>query len=65
MVRDVALRSVFMRLFASLCGMLRVSVRPDCHHSCHQRYGLDYKTGTPLRACAYRRRFASWGLETH
>ncbi len=36
MVRDAALRSAFMSLFASLCGMVRVSVRPDCHQNSHQ-----------------------------
>jgi hypothetical protein len=38
MVRDAALRGAFMSLFASLCGMLRVLVRPDCHQSCHQNH---------------------------
>jgi hypothetical protein len=38
MVRDAALRSVFVNLFASLCGILRVRVRPDCHQSGHQNH---------------------------
>src|SRR5215207_767937 len=36
MVCDAALRSAFMSLFASLCGMVRVRVRPDCHQNSHQ-----------------------------
>jgi hypothetical protein len=36
MVRDAALRGAFMSLFAALCGMLRVRVRPDCHQNSHQ-----------------------------
>src|ERR671921_1443039 len=35
MVRDAALRGAFMSLFASLCGMVRVRVRPDCHQDSH------------------------------
>ena len=31
MVRNAASRSAFMGLFASFGGMVRVSVRPDCH----------------------------------
>jgi hypothetical protein len=38
MVRDAVLRSAFMSLFASLCGMLRVRVRPDCHQNSHQNH---------------------------
>jgi hypothetical protein len=34
-VRDAALRGAFMSLFASLCGMVRVRVRPDCHQDSH------------------------------
>src|SRR5829696_4574910 len=37
-VRDAALRGAFMSLFAFLCGMVRVRVRPDCHQSRHQNY---------------------------
>src|SRR5215208_6094933 len=36
MVRDSALRSAFMSLFAFLCGIVRVLVRPDCHQNSHQ-----------------------------
>jgi hypothetical protein len=36
MVRDAALRSAFMGLFAFLCGMVRVLVGPDCHQNRHQ-----------------------------
>ena len=35
MARDAALRGAFMSLFASLCGMLRVLVRPNCHQNSH------------------------------
>jgi hypothetical protein len=38
MVRDAALRGVFMSLFAFLCGIVRVLVRPDCHQRCHQKH---------------------------
>jgi hypothetical protein len=38
MVRDAALRGAFMSLFAFLCGIVHVSVRPDCHQSCHQNH---------------------------
>ncbi len=38
MVRDAALRGAFMSLFAFLCGIVRVLVRPDCHQSCHQNH---------------------------
>jgi hypothetical protein len=38
MARDAALRGAFMRLFASLCGIVRVLVRPDCHQSGHQKH---------------------------
>ena len=38
MVRDAALRGAFMSLFASLCGIVRVLVRPDCHQRCHQNH---------------------------
>src|SRR5215212_2026981 len=38
MVRDTALRSAFMSLFAFLCGIVRVLVRPDCHQRCHQNH---------------------------
>ena len=38
MVRDAALRSAFMSLFACVCGMKRVRVRPDCHQSSHQNH---------------------------
>jgi len=45
MVRDAALRGAFMHLFAALCGMWRVRVRPDCHQNSHQnhRYELCYR----------------------
>ena len=33
MARDAALRGAFMSLFAFLCGMVRVRVRPDCHQN--------------------------------
>ena len=36
MVRDAALRGAFMSLFAFLCGIVRVLVRPDCHQRCHK-----------------------------
>ena len=39
MRRDAALRGAFMSLFAFLCGMLRVRVRPDCHQNSHQNHG--------------------------
>jgi len=47
MVRDAALRGAFMSLFASLRGMWRVRVRPDCHQNCHQNYPakLGYREG--------------------
>ena len=38
MVRDAALRSAFMSLFAFLCVMVRVRVRPDCHQISHQKH---------------------------
>ena len=38
MVRDAALRSAFMSPFAYLYGMVRVSVRPDCHQNSHQTH---------------------------
>ncbi len=38
MARDAALRGAFMSLFASLCGIVRVLVRPDCHQRCHQNH---------------------------
>ena len=38
MVRDAALRGAFISLFAFLCGIVRVLVRPDCHQRCHQNY---------------------------
>jgi hypothetical protein len=38
MVRDAALRGAFMSLFAFLCGIVRVLVRPGCHQSCHQEH---------------------------
>ena len=38
MVRDAALRGAFMSLFAFLCVMVRVRVRPDCHQRCHQKH---------------------------
>jgi hypothetical protein len=41
MVRDSALRSAFMSLFASLCGMVRDRVRPDCHHNSHQELSTE------------------------
>jgi hypothetical protein len=50
MVRDAALRSAFMSLFASLCGMLRVLVRPVCHQSYHQKVWLGLQDRGPLRA---------------
>ena len=37
-VRDSALRSAFMSLFAFVGGMVRVPVRPDCHQSGHQNH---------------------------
>ena len=37
-VRDSALRSAFMSLFAFVGGMVRVRVRPDCHQSGHQNH---------------------------
>ena len=36
MVRDAALRGAFMSLFAFLCGIMRVRVRPNCHQKSHQ-----------------------------
>ena len=39
-VRDAALRSAFTGLFASLSGMVRDHVRPDCNQNSHQ-YHLD------------------------
>ena len=41
MVRDAALRSAFMSLFAFLCGMWRVRVRPDCHQNSHQELSTE------------------------
>jgi hypothetical protein len=38
MVWDVALKGAFMSLFASLCGMVRVRVRPDWHQGSHQNH---------------------------
>ena len=38
MRRDTALCSAFMGLFAFLCGIVRVSVRPDRHQRRHQSY---------------------------
>ena len=38
MVRDGALSGAFMSLFASFGGIVRVLVRPDCHHSGHQNH---------------------------
>ena|SRR5215203_5347216 len=38
MVRDAALWSAFMSLFALLCGIERVLVRPDCHQRRHQSH---------------------------
>ncbi len=35
MVRDAALRSAFMSLFAALCGIERDQVRPDRHQGSH------------------------------
>ena len=34
-MRDAALSSAFMNLFAAICGMGQVRVRPDCHHKSH------------------------------
>jgi hypothetical protein len=41
MARDAALRSAFMSLFAFLCGMWRVRVRPDCHQNSHQELSTE------------------------
>ena len=38
MRRDTALWSAFISLFAFLCRMVRVRVRPDCHQSSHQNH---------------------------
>src|SRR5215208_3904532 len=35
MARDAALRGAFMSLFAFLCGIVRVLVRPNCHQNSH------------------------------
>ena len=35
MARDAALRGAFTSLFAFLCGIVRVLVRPGCHQNSH------------------------------
>ena len=42
-VRDAALRGAFMSLFAFLCGIVCVRVRPDCHQNYPAKLG--YREG--------------------
>ena len=61
MVRDAALRSAFISLFALLCGIERDQVRPDCHQSSHQNHLRVPTSPTDLRSFSFTaQRLAVW-----
>src|SRR5215216_6962019 len=47
MVRDASLRGAFMSLFAFLCGIVRVRVRPDCHQNSHHHSSTEAQNYDP------------------